>query len=209
MKTFEPVYIVDGARSPFLKSRNVPGPFSASDLAAITGRALLARQPFAPEDLDEVIVGCAGSAHGLPCMASRLRQRGAVLRETLPTPSFTYRRRTPAFLGGGEFCLANVKPRRHHLIGRVGCSAQRSKEGGGARRALTGDMSEAECLALPIQHHPQSLRGFHPRPPCARFRSWPAAVLPARPRSPAGSRPPRWRGRATRRDAAAARVHRR
>ena len=35
MSKFEPVYIVDGARSPFLKSRNVPGPFSASDLATI------------------------------------------------------------------------------------------------------------------------------------------------------------------------------
>ena len=35
------------------------------------------------------------SAHGLPCMASRLRQRGAVLRETLPTPPFTSLRRTP------------------------------------------------------------------------------------------------------------------
>jgi hypothetical protein len=35
------------------------------------------------------------SAHGLPCMASRLRQRGAVLRETLPTPFFTSLRRTP------------------------------------------------------------------------------------------------------------------
>ncbi|MDK9704202.1 MAG: acetyl-CoA C-acetyltransferase [Sulfuritalea sp.] len=56
---FAPVYIVDGARTPFLKSRNVPGPFSASDLAAISGRALLARQPFAPGQLDEVIVGCA------------------------------------------------------------------------------------------------------------------------------------------------------
>jgi acetyl-CoA C-acetyltransferase len=54
-----PVYIVDGARTPFLKSRNLPGPFSASDLATISGRALLARQPFAPEQLDEVIVGCA------------------------------------------------------------------------------------------------------------------------------------------------------
>ena len=42
MKPFEPVYIIDGARSPFLKSRNVPGPFSASDLATISGRALLA-----------------------------------------------------------------------------------------------------------------------------------------------------------------------
>jgi acetyl-CoA C-acetyltransferase len=60
MDSFAPVYIVDGARTPFLKSRNHPGPFSASDLATISGRALLARQPFAPEQLDEVIVGCAG-----------------------------------------------------------------------------------------------------------------------------------------------------
>jgi len=55
----EPIYIIDGARTPFLKSRNRPGPFAASDLAAAAGRALLVRQPFAPEELDEVILGCA------------------------------------------------------------------------------------------------------------------------------------------------------
>jgi len=55
----EPIYIVDGARTPFLKSRNRPGPFSASDLATAAGRAVLVRQPFAPSDLDEVILGCA------------------------------------------------------------------------------------------------------------------------------------------------------
>lgn len=56
---FQPVYVVDGARTPFLKSRNTPGPFAASDLAVQAGRALLVRQPFAPTDLDEVILGCA------------------------------------------------------------------------------------------------------------------------------------------------------
>ncbi|HEY3181099.1 MAG TPA: acetyl-CoA C-acetyltransferase [Casimicrobiaceae bacterium] len=55
----EPIYIIDGARTPFLKSRNRPGPFSASDLATDAGRALLLRQPFAPPDLNEVILGCA------------------------------------------------------------------------------------------------------------------------------------------------------
>src|SRR5687768_14582873 len=54
-----PVYIVDGARTPFLKSRNRPGPFAAADLATQAGRALLARQKFAPDELDEVILGCA------------------------------------------------------------------------------------------------------------------------------------------------------
>ncbi|MDR2240769.1 MAG: acetyl-CoA C-acetyltransferase [Zoogloeaceae bacterium] len=57
--SFKPVYIIDGARTPFLKARNAPGPFSAGDLAAAAGRALLARQPFAAEELDEVILGCA------------------------------------------------------------------------------------------------------------------------------------------------------
>jgi len=53
------IYIIDGARTPFLKSRNRPGPFSASDLATAAGKALLVRQPFAPTELDEVILGCA------------------------------------------------------------------------------------------------------------------------------------------------------
>jgi acetyl-CoA C-acetyltransferase len=53
------VYVVDGARTPFLKARGKPGDFSASDLAVSAGRALLARQPFEPSDLDEVVLGCA------------------------------------------------------------------------------------------------------------------------------------------------------
>ncbi len=57
-----PVYVVDGARTPFLKAKNAPGPFAASDLAVQAGRALLLRQPFAPGDLDEVILGCAAPA---------------------------------------------------------------------------------------------------------------------------------------------------
>src|SRR5262245_3077710 len=53
------IYIVDGARTPFLKARNRPGPFAASDLATAAGRTVLLRQPFAPSELDEVILGCA------------------------------------------------------------------------------------------------------------------------------------------------------
>jgi acetyl-CoA C-acetyltransferase len=55
----QPVYVVDGARSPFLKSKNRPGPFAASDLATQAGRSLLMRQKFEPPELDEVILGCA------------------------------------------------------------------------------------------------------------------------------------------------------
>jgi acetyl-CoA C-acetyltransferase len=53
-----PVYIVDGCRTPFLKNTGKPGPLSSSDLAVAAGRTLLNRQPFAAEELDEVILGC-------------------------------------------------------------------------------------------------------------------------------------------------------
>ena len=56
-----PVYIVDGLRTPQLKVRGAPGPFRASDLAVAAGRALLLRQPFAPDALDEVVFGCVSS----------------------------------------------------------------------------------------------------------------------------------------------------
>jgi len=55
----KPLYVVDGARTPFLKSKNRPGPYAASDLATQAGRALLMRQKFEPTELDEVILGCA------------------------------------------------------------------------------------------------------------------------------------------------------
>ncbi|WP_349367158.1 MAG: acetyl-CoA C-acetyltransferase [Nitratireductor rhodophyticola] len=53
-----PVFIVDGARTPFLRARGKPGPFTPVDLAVQCGRPLLARQPFSPESFDKVILGC-------------------------------------------------------------------------------------------------------------------------------------------------------
>ncbi|SHI98215.1 acetyl-CoA C-acetyltransferase [Wenxinia saemankumensis] len=53
-----PVYLVDGARTPFLKARGKPGPFTPVDLAVQCGRPLLARQGFDPALIDLVILGC-------------------------------------------------------------------------------------------------------------------------------------------------------
>ncbi len=53
-----PVYLIDGSRTPFLKARSGPGPFTPVDLAVQCGRPLLARQPFAPTAFDQVILGC-------------------------------------------------------------------------------------------------------------------------------------------------------
>jgi len=53
------VYVVDGARTPFLRAKTGLGPFTGSDLAVAAGRPLLERQPFEPTAFDEVIVGAA------------------------------------------------------------------------------------------------------------------------------------------------------
>src|ERR1700755_155643 len=53
-----PVFIIDGSRTPFLKARTGPGPFTPVDLAVQCGRPLLARHPFAPDAFDQVILGC-------------------------------------------------------------------------------------------------------------------------------------------------------
>ncbi|MDH5326947.1 MAG: acetyl-CoA C-acetyltransferase [Gammaproteobacteria bacterium] len=52
------VYVVDGSRSPFLKAKGKPGPFTAANIAVSAARPLLARMPFSPSDIDEVIAGC-------------------------------------------------------------------------------------------------------------------------------------------------------
>ncbi|NLC37068.1 MAG: acetyl-CoA C-acetyltransferase [Alcaligenaceae bacterium] len=59
---FNPIYIIDGARTPFLKARSTPGPFSAADLAVQAGREVLLRQPFPANALNDVILGCVAPA---------------------------------------------------------------------------------------------------------------------------------------------------
>lgn len=54
----QPVYIIDGARTPFIKARGRPGPFTPVDLAVQCGRLLLLRQPSAAQAIDMVILGC-------------------------------------------------------------------------------------------------------------------------------------------------------
>lgn len=56
--------MIDGNRTPFIKARGKPGPFSPADLAVQCGRPLLLRQPFAPDAFDQVIVGCANQIAG-------------------------------------------------------------------------------------------------------------------------------------------------
>jgi acetyl-CoA C-acetyltransferase len=109
----QPIYIVDGARTPFLKSRNRPGPFSASDLATAAGKALLVRQKFSPESLDEVILGCAA-----PSVDEVNIGRVAALRMGCgeKVPGWTVMRNCASGMQSLDSAIANMLAGRSSLV---------------------------------------------------------------------------------------------
>jgi len=109
----EAIYIVDGLRTPFLKSRNRPGPFSASDLATAAGRALLVRQPFAPTELDEVILGCAS-----PSVDEVNIGRVVALRMGCgqKVPGWTVMRNCASGMQALDSAIANIRTGRSSLV---------------------------------------------------------------------------------------------
>lgn len=52
------VYVIDGQRTPQLKSTGKPGRFSAGVLCVAAARSLLLKMPFSAHEIDEVIIGC-------------------------------------------------------------------------------------------------------------------------------------------------------
>ncbi len=111
--SFQPIYVIDGARTPFLKARNGPGPYSASDLAVQAGRALLMRQPFAPGDLDEVILGCAS-----PSVDEINIGRVAALRLGCGpgVPGWTVMRNCASGMQAIDSAVANIQNGRAQLV---------------------------------------------------------------------------------------------
>ncbi len=109
----EPIYIIDGARTPFLKSRNRPGPFAASDLATAAGRALLVRQPFAPTELDEVILGCAA-----PSVDEVNIGRVVALRMGcgMKVPGWTVMRNCASGMQALDSAVNNIRAGRSNLV---------------------------------------------------------------------------------------------
>ena len=108
-----PIYIIDGNRTPFLKARNRPGPFSASDLATDAGRALLLRQRFAPDALDEVILGCAA-----PSADEVNIGRVAALRMGcgLKVPGWTVMRNCASGMQSIDSAINNIRAGRSELV---------------------------------------------------------------------------------------------
>ena len=107
------IYVVDGARSPFLKAQKGPGVFAASDLATQAGRALLLRQPFEPSDLDEVILGCAAPS---PDETNIGRMVALRLGCGKKVPGWTVMRNCASGMQAIDSAIANIQGGRSELV---------------------------------------------------------------------------------------------
>lgn len=107
------VYVVDGARTPFLKARGKPGPFSASDLAVSAGRELLARQPFSPTELGEVVIGCMMPS---PDEANIGRVIALRLGCGKSVPAWTVQRNCASGMQALDSAIKDIAMGRHDLV---------------------------------------------------------------------------------------------
>ncbi|THF60243.1 acetyl-CoA C-acetyltransferase [Pseudothauera rhizosphaerae] len=107
------VYIVDGARTPFLKAKNAPGPFAAADLATAAGSALLARQRFAPDQLDEVILGCASPSPDEVNIGRVVALRMGCGQKV---PGWTVMRNCASGMQALDSAIANIRAGRSQLV---------------------------------------------------------------------------------------------
>lgn len=107
------VYVIDGARTPFLKAKSKPGPFSGGDLAVACSRALVARQKFAPTAFDEVIVGAA-----MPSADEANIGRVVALRVGCgdKVPAWTVMRNCASGMQALDSACANILAGRSHLV---------------------------------------------------------------------------------------------
>jgi acetyl-CoA C-acetyltransferase len=114
------IYVVDGARTPFLKAQKGPGPFAASDLATQAGRALLLRQPFAPADLDEVILGCAAPSPDETNIGRMVALRMGCGKKV---PGWTVMRNCASGMQAIDSAIANIQSGRANLVMAGGVDA--------------------------------------------------------------------------------------
>ncbi len=107
-----PVYIIDGARTPFLKARTHVGAFSSSDLATACGRNLLMRQNFSVESLSEIIIGSVIGHSNEPNVARVIGLRlGALL-----VPAMTVQRNCASGLQAIDTAARLIAQGDHALV---------------------------------------------------------------------------------------------
>ena len=112
-KPARPVFIVDGSRTPFLKARNKPGPFTAANLAVNCGRALLSRQTFELHAIDEVILGCVMPNADEANIARVIALRLGIGKDT---PAWTVQRNCASGMQALDCAAMEIASKRADLI---------------------------------------------------------------------------------------------
>jgi acetyl-CoA C-acetyltransferase len=107
------VYVVDGLRTPFIKAIGKPNPLSAADLAVAAVRPLLARQPFKPRDIDEVIAGCVAPSADEVNIARIIALRSGC---GIEVPAFTVQRNCASGLQALESAVLNIRSGKSALV---------------------------------------------------------------------------------------------
>jgi len=112
-KKLPPVYIIDGNRTPFIKSSGKPNSLLASDLAVAACQPLLLRQPFPAVDIDEVVVGCVA-----PSVDEANIGRIIARRLGLPytTPGYTVQRNCASGLQAIDSAAKDIMIGRSKLV---------------------------------------------------------------------------------------------
>ncbi len=107
------VYIIDGSRTPFLKAGAKPNPLAAADLAVAAAKPLLMRQPFAPTEIGEVVIGCVG-----PNAAEANIGRIIGLRAGCgdKVPGWTVQRNCASGLQAIDSAVKDILAGRHDLV---------------------------------------------------------------------------------------------
>ena len=107
------VFIVDGSRTPQLKSRGKVGPFSAGDLAVAAAKPLLLRNNFPLEALDEVILGCM-----MPGEREANVGRVVALRLGIPqsVPAWTVQRNCASGMQSVDSAYKNIRNGDANLV---------------------------------------------------------------------------------------------
>ncbi len=107
------VYVVDGSRSPYLKSGSPTKALTASDLAIKSAYPLLSRQPFAEQELDEVILGCTMSG---PDEANIARVVSLRLGCGKGVPAWTVQRNCGSGMQALDSAARNIASNRADLV---------------------------------------------------------------------------------------------
>ncbi|HKY69628.1 MAG TPA: acetyl-CoA C-acetyltransferase [Gammaproteobacteria bacterium] len=144
------VYLIDGLRTPFLKARGIPGAFSAADLAVEAGKALLARQNFSVDKIDQVILGCVSPSEEEANIA-----RIVALRLGCPTktPAWTVQRNCASGLQSIDSAAQSIAKGQSDLVLAGGVEAM-SRIPLTLNRAMVtwlGEMSGAKTLTQKLR----------------------------------------------------------